>query len=94
MRNSMEKWVRFFKYRQEATIICLSLLSTASTLCTVIMCFFNLNKAILLLLISVVLIGILLYYRMHHHVHLRSSITTLRHVRATRRKRAYRRQNS
>lgn len=87
MRKSLKNWLRSLEYREEATIAGLSLLSAVSALCTLIMCFFNMNKAVLLLLVSLILIGLLLYYRMHHRMHIRASITTLRVAHAIRRKR-------
>lgn len=91
MPKSLKKWLRSLEYKQEAVIVGLTLLALASSLCTLAMCFFNPDKAVLLLIVSLLFIATLLFYRTHHHIHLRASITTLRHVRAIRRKRKHRR---
>lgn len=87
MAKSLKKWVKSLLYREEATILCLTLLSVASALLTIVMCFFNLSKATVLFVISIILIAALIFYRSHHHIQLRSSITTLKNAHATRRKR-------
>lgn len=90
MRKSLKNWLLSIEYREEAAIVGLALLSAVSALCTLIMCFFNMNKAVLLLLVSLILIGLLLYFRVHHRMHIRTSITTLRAAHAIRRRRKQR----
>lgn len=91
MHKSLKKWLRLLEYKQEATIVGLTLLTLISALCTLAMCFFDLDKAALLLIVFLLFTAALLFYRTHHHLHLRASITTLRHAHAIRRKRTHRR---
>lgn len=90
MRKSLKRWIRSLEYRQESVIVGLALLSAISVVCTLAMCFINPSRAVLLLIISLLFIGALIYYRTHHHVRLRASITTLRNARGLRRKRSHR----
>lgn len=87
MAKPLKKWLKSLRYREEATVLCLALLTILSALCTISMYFFNPGKAVLLTLITIILLAALLYYRLNHNIRLRASITTLRHARATRKKR-------
>ena len=85
MSKSLRQIIKQMKYRQEASLLGLAILSLLSLFVTVFMLFFSPNKAILLFFVTLILFALFLYYRTHNDIHVRASITTLKYARAKRR---------